>query len=94
MKKYLLVFSLIVVFQSKAQNNFPFPDTNTLKSVNQMIRFLNFKLIIRFIARLEKRIQNTILFFQMKQLKFSIMTLIWKLEIPFTIHKMSLFGNK
>jgi hypothetical protein len=28
MKKYLLVFSLIVVFQSKAQNTYPFPDTN------------------------------------------------------------------
>ena len=28
MKKDLLVFSLIVVFQSNAQNNHPFPDTN------------------------------------------------------------------
>jgi hypothetical protein len=28
MKKYLLFFSLIVVFQSKAQNTYPFPDTN------------------------------------------------------------------
>jgi hypothetical protein len=28
MKNYLLVLSLIVVFQSEAQNTFPFPDTN------------------------------------------------------------------
>lgn len=28
MKKYLLVFSLIVVFQSKAQNTYTFPDTD------------------------------------------------------------------
>lgn len=28
MKKYLFVFSLLVVFQSKAQNSYPFPDTN------------------------------------------------------------------
>ena len=28
MRKYLFVFSLIVVFQSKAQNTYPFPDTN------------------------------------------------------------------
>jgi len=28
MKKFLFLFSLLVVFQSKAQNSFPFPDTN------------------------------------------------------------------
>jgi hypothetical protein len=28
MKKFLFVFSFLVVFQSKAQNSFPFPDTN------------------------------------------------------------------